>query len=92
MFAMMGGLHFREQEVLPSLLCLARYTLMVLYLLIFSRSTYLIRDNILSLPGTQGTVPTLGPYPGTVPNRYSIRDSPYYPKVGTVPTIPGTVP
>eukprot|EP00986_Skeletonema_menzelii_P008863 scaffold3870_cov160-Skeletonema_menzelii.AAC.4 len=28
----------------------------------------------------------------TVPNRYSSRDSPYYPKVGTVPGIVGTVP
>ena len=25
----------------------------------------------------------------TVPNRYSSRDSPYYPKVGTVPWVPG---
>eukprot|EP00986_Skeletonema_menzelii_P006004 scaffold2269_cov149-Skeletonema_menzelii.AAC.2 len=28
----------------------------------------------------------------TVPNRYSSRDSPYYPKVGTVPGTVGTVP
>ena len=64
MFAMMGGLQ-------GAFLALFGEVLMVLYLLIFSRSTYLIRDNVLSLPGTQGTVPTLGPYPGTVPNRYS---------------------
>eukprot|EP00986_Skeletonema_menzelii_P013786 scaffold8406_cov92-Skeletonema_menzelii.AAC.1 len=55
------------------------------------KSTYLIRDNILSLPGTHGTVPTWVPTQG-LSLLWDSRDSPYYPKVGTVPTIPGTVP